>query len=400
VALRQFVFWIALVGGAFAACTRVEQSGPPPKVPIASGGFGGEPSGAGSAAGDGGGSAGGEPVGIGGAPAAIELGLWPTFASDPQQANDAQAVLAAVSALSLGSTTLLVSERWDALSGSTGSPRLVTWDRLDAMVKPYRGRGGDIALCIDIVDRQQAAWPFAGALEGEAALAAMRRTVDELLTRYAAQLSHLCFGYELDRYLSKVSRDSGQRLLAFVKQAIAYASEHPMRSSRTAIGAAITLGALTDAGDAPLDELLLGDEVVAVYDPLDAHAQLKLPEAVADEISAALETLDSRPGIALPLTLFEVGYPSASSAGSSEDMQSSFFDALFAGVAAHRDALGFVGIFGLGDRAAADCAAEAALFGGGAAAEEKRALVRCSMGLRAEGEKPALASVLAAFSRR
>jgi hypothetical protein len=399
VVLRQVAFWMALVATAFAACTRVEQSGPPAKVPIASGGFGGEPTEPGSRAGAGGDGGGGAPSGPGGAPAAIELGLWPTFASDPQQPSDVQAVSAAVSALSVGSTTLPIAERWDSLSGATGTPRRVTWDRLDAMIKPYRGRGGNVALCIGIVDRQDAAWPFASDLEGEAALSAMQRTVDEVLARYAAQLSHLCFGYELDRYLAKVSRESGRRLLEFLEQSIAYASQHPMRSPRTAIGAAITLGALSEASDAPLDELLLGDEVVAVYDPLDAHAKLKRPEAVADEIAAALETLSSRPGIALPLTLFEAGYPSAEDAGATEDSQLAFYDSLFTGLAAHRDALGFIGIFGLGDRAAADCDAEAVLFGGSTTAQAARALVRCSMGLRADRDKPAWPSVLAAFSR-
>src|SRR6185369_9745677 len=132
------------------------------------------------------------------------------------------------------------------------------------------------------------AWPFEGELDTEAASAAMQRTVDEVFTRYAAQLSHLCFGYELDRYLSKVSSGSRARLLSFLKQSIAYASQHPMRGSRTRIGAAITLGALSQATDAPLDDLLLGDEVVAVYDPLDDHAELKPPGSVADELSAAL----------------------------------------------------------------------------------------------------------------
>ena len=67
----------------------------------------------------------------------------------------------------------------------------------------------------------------------------------------------------------------------------------------------------------------------------------------------------------------------------------------------------FVGAFGLGDRAAADCEAEAASFGGTTSAQAQRALVRCSMGLRAETaddpavttDKLAWPAVIAAVSR-
>ena len=184
-----------------------------------------------------------------------------------------------------------------------------------------------------------------------------------------------------------------------------------MRSAKTAIGVAITLGALTSAGDAPLDDLLLGDEAVAVYDPLDPSSKLKRPGSVTDELSAALETLAAARGVALPLTLFEVGYPAAEAAGSSESDQNAYYEALFQALSVRRDALGFVGVFGLDDRAPADCADEAAQFGGGTRAKAARALVRCSMGLRAETDqagqtaaarpvdRPAWSTVLAAFSR-
>jgi len=345
---------------------------------------------------------GGQPQGPGGSPGAIALGLWPTFATDPARAADTQAVQAAVSALSVGSLTLPLYRRWDDLSGSTGSPRAVTWSELDAMSKPYRDRAGKLALCIGIVDRADTAWPFDGELDTEQASAAMQRTIDEVFARYAGQLSHLCFGYELDRYLTRASRRAQQRLLAFLNQAVTYASQHPMRSSKTAIGTALTLDALSQvtSTEALLDDLLVGDEVVAVYDPLNGQDELKAPGSIADELSAAIEALAARPGAALPLTLFEVGYPTGG--GASDGDQSQFYDALFEAVGERRDALGFVGVFGLGDRAPAECEAEAAHFGGASDAVAERAAVRCSMGLRADGagtDKPAWQSVLAAFSR-
>ncbi len=403
VQLRQLALSLTLAGATFAACTHVEEAGPPAKVPIASGGFAGEPVGPGVETGEGGSSGAREPSGAGGAPADIELALWPTYAADPQQPADSQAVEAAVAALSSGSTTLPLAERWDALSGATGSPRLLTWTRLDAMTKPYRDRGGSLALCIAIVDRRDPAWPVSGELDTEAARAAMRRTIDEVFARYAGQLTHLCFGYELDRYLARIERAAQQRLLSFLEDSIDYARVHPMRGARTAIGAAITLDALTQPTDAPLDELLLGDEVVAVYDPLDAKAQLKPARTIADELSSPLEALAARPGVPLPLSVFELGYPSHDAVGSSEEDQREFYAALFGALGARRDGIGFLGVFGLADRAAPDCEAEAAHFGGGQAAQSVRAGVRCAMGLRAETTGPtqklAWESVLSALAR-
>ncbi|HYQ14160.1 MAG TPA: hypothetical protein VEQ58_00325 [Polyangiaceae bacterium] len=399
--LRQLGFTIAVGVIAFAACTRVEEAGPLPPVPLASAGYAGEAMGPGSMAGAAGDAMTGQPLGPGGAPGTIALGLWPTFATDPARPGDTQAVQAAVSALSVGSMTLPLYRRWDDLSGSTGSPRAVTWTELDDLSKPYRDRNGNLALCIGVVDRADAAWPFEGELDSDQALLALQRTVDEVFARYAGQLTHLCFGYELDRYLAKASRRSQQRLLTFLSQAVTYASQHPMRGSKTAIGTALTLDALSrvTSTEGLLDDLLIGDEVVAVYDPLDQQGELKAPGSVSDELGAAIEALDARPGAALPLTLFEIGYPTSQDAGASESAQSKFYDALFGAVSSSRDALGFLGVFGLGDRAAADCAAEAAHFGDSAETEARRARVRCSMGLRAETDKPAWESVLAAFSR-
>lgn len=401
--LGQLALSVVLVGAIFAACTRVEEPGPPAKVSLASGGYGGEPLGPGVPIGGGGDAAAGAPSSPGGAPTAVELGLWPTFPTDAARPFDVQAVEASVAALSSGSKTLPLVERWDALSGATGSPRLVTWTRLDAMSRPYRERGANLALCIGIVDRQEPAWPVTGELDTEAARAAMQRTIDEIFVRYAGQLTHLCFGYELDRYLSRVSRAAQRRLLQFLRESIDYASVHPMRGSRTAIGAAITLDALAGPTEAPLDELLLGDEIVAVYDPLDRSAQLKKPESIAEELAAALETLASTPGAALPLSVFELGYPTSPDVGASEDAQAEFYAALFDALGARRDSLEFLGISGLADRDAAECEAEAARFGGNKAAQAARARVRGSMGLRAEAigpvDKPAWEHVLAAFSR-
>lgn len=405
VALRYFVLLMVAVTGLAGACTRVEAVDPPPAVSLDDGGAAGEASGGtGSVAGEGGAGGGGEYMGPGGAPGTIELGIWPTFAVDPNESRDVQAVLASVSTLSRGSRTLPLAERWDQLSGATGSPRALTWNRLDAMTQPYRDRGDGVALCIGIVDRQEPAWPFSGPLDGAEALSAMDRTIDEAFTRYGEHLSHLCFGYELDRYVALASSDERASLLTLLTHAVDYASHHARRTRKTAIGTALTLQGLGNP-EAAAAQLALGDEVVGVYDVLDDDAGLKPPTAVVDEVTAALAVLEAAPGPRRPLTLFEVGYPSGADAGSSEKLQQRYFEALFGLLDTRRDAVGFVGIYGLGDRAAAECAAEALAFGGSTDAEVAAAWAgaRCSMGLRAEPADtdklvwPDIAAVLSRF---
>jgi len=416
VVLRYFAVFLIGLGGVFSSCTRVEVPTPSPGVALGDAGDGGEPGGgAGSLAGAGGDGSGGAYVGEAGAPGAIDIGVWPTFTADPNESGDVQAVLAAVSALSIGATTLPLEQRWDELSGATGSPRAVTWNRMDAMTQPYRDGDGSVALCIGIVDRQLPAWPDGLDLTTDAASSAIERTIDEVYARYGQHLSHLCFGYELDRYLAAATSASQKHLLAFFAHAVEYASHHPLRcgagddrcTAKTAIGTAVTLSSLSGASGALLDQLLLGDEVVAVYDPLDAKSALKPPESVADEVTLALSALATAPGATLPLTLFEVGYPSGSDVGSSAKAQRKYYDTLFDLLDTKRHDVSFVGAFGLGDRAAADCEAEAASFGGTTSAQAERALVRCSMGLRAETaddpggatDKLAWAAVVAAVSR-
>lgn len=388
------IAWLAVFP---AACTRVESAKPPPEVPVGADGFGGgDDGGSGGISNQGGAGEGGTMMEQGGAPSAIELGIWPTFTPEGAKATDAEAVLAATGALSAGSDVLPIYERWDALSGSTGSPRAVTWQRLEAMVAPYRDRRKSLALCIGIVDRTSRAWPFAADLDEDAAVAAMRSTIDEVLKRYAQQLSHLCFGYEVDRYLAQASAVDRGHLLEFLRQAIDYAALHPERAQSTALGVAVTLEGASDS--ALIAELALGDEVVAVYDPLDHALDLKPPTAIVDELDAALAALATLDGGAKPLALFDAGYPSGEGAGSSEEQQQSYYDALFEALEAHSTELSFVGFFGLGDRAASECEAEAMSYG---SAAPERALARCSVGLLAEGDTPKLAwpGVLQALSR-
>jgi hypothetical protein len=243
------------------------------------------------------------------------------------------------------------------------------------------------------------------------AASAMERTIDEVVARYGGSLSLLCFGYELDRYAARASSAERQGLVAAVTHAVDYAKRHAPRA-RT--GVAVTLDALASPEAAAVDDLRLGDTVVAVYDPFDAAGQLKVPGSITQELAAALATVEQRDDTPRPLALFEVGYPSASAAGASEQAQREYYAALFAALDSERDAVEFVGVYGLGDRAEPDCEAEMAAFGEATGPSETpepsepeaallsvRAFARCSMGLRAENRAPKLAwqGVLGALSR-
>lgn len=405
VALRRpGVFFALAAVASWSGCTRVESAKPAPGVTVSDPGGPGASSGGSSSSADAGAPGTNDPVGSsGGAPTTLEIGLFPTFVSDPATNPDAQAVLASVAALSLGAETLPVAARWDELSGATGSPRAARWAGLDSAFAPYRDRAGNLALCIGIVDRQTAAWPLSGELDFETASLAMERTIDEVYRRYSASLSHLCFGYQLDRYLRQASAGQEAQLFQLLEHAVSYAGSHPRRvTAQTSIGVALSLDVLA-SGDAKWQRWLLGDEAVAVYDPLADDASLKAPGSVADELAAAVDMLPEVDGRKLQLSLFEIGYPSGRSAGSSEDAQLEFYQALFGALDTRLDQVRFVGAYGLADRELNDCQAEAAVFGGSQATQAERALVRCSMGLRAEGTPPAqklaFASLMTALSR-
>jgi len=389
-----------------SACTRLEQAATKPPVSI-QGGFAGEGAGGeGSFAGEGGESNGGSPPSLGGAPATIELGVWPSFAAEPDTDPDALAVLSAVSALSAGSAVLPLVERWDALSGATGSPRAVAWANLDAQALPYRDAGRKVALCIAVLDRSLDARPFAGELDTPAARSALERTIDEAFAHFSTELTQLCLGYELDRFVAEIRPAERAQLLAFLEHAVKYATEHSQRSPTTTIGVAVTLEAIATGMPSGIDDFTqLGSAVIAVYDPLTASSELKAPESVASDLEAALARIEeTRPAgdVVRPFSLFEAGYPSAQALGSSERAQKLFFQALLDTLDASRGQVVSASLFGLGDRAAEQCDTEAPAFGGVlGSAQASRSLARCSSGLWAEADQPKLAwsVVLAALSK-
>jgi hypothetical protein len=387
--LKRLILGAAWLAGAIVACTHVEDAAPPPGFTAGgAGGAGMGEGGAGNGAGEGGDGQAGSPVSSSGAPATVELGLWPTFASDGEgDGTDGEAVLAAVSALSAGSSTLPLYVTWSDLSTASGGLIPSALTSLDALTEPYRERGKKAALCLGIVDRALPAWPFTDALDSDAATSAVERTIDELLARYGDVLSHLCFGYEVDRYLAGATVDESVRFSQLLERAVAHVRAAKLPG--LAVGIAVTLEAVASSALVlDLVPLKLGHEVVATYDPLREDGSLKRPETAGDELAAALDQLPEVEGGRLPLALFEAGYPADTSIDSSEQAQRLFFEALFSTLDARTEELSFIGLFGLGDRSTATCDAEARSYGD-AAHRAARSLARCSIGLRAAAATPA-----------
>jgi hypothetical protein len=189
-----------------------------------------------------------------------------------------------------------------------------------------------------------------------------------------------------------------------LEEAVRYAREHMQRvEARTAVGVAVSLEALISTATVDVDELRLGDVVVAVYDPLDENDELKPPSSIAVELPAALNGIAERDAQARPLVLFEVGYPSSEQLGSSQADQLAHLTNLLETLETNSAVVSNALLYGSDDRSAEDCEAEAAAFGVpfAMAAGSARALTRCSMGLRAENAQPKLAwaSALSALSR-
>jgi hypothetical protein len=340
----------------------------------------------------------GMPANSGGEPNDLSFGIWPTFSAAFAAAGETEAVLAAASVSAMGSEVLPISEPWNVLSGSTGSPRAVAWESLNARVAPFRA-GRRVAFCIAVVDRAQTAQPLAGSLGSEHAKSALRRTIDEVLLNFGELLSDLCLGYEVDRYLAAHSESEGAELFELLENGLEHARQHPARLLETRLGIAVTLSSLA-RGEPPevLDFVRLGDEALAIYDPLHADGSLRDLETLDAEIEGALERLADDP---LPLVLFEVGYPTSAALGSDERLQEAFFATLFDSVAKNGRAISGLNVFGLRDRDAAVCAAEAAAFGDDPeSGMAPRADARCTMGLWADDrDKLAWRTVLGALAR-
>ena len=132
-----------------------------------------------------------------------------------------------------------------------------------------------------------------------------------------------------------------------------------------------------------------------------AVAQACVRSGSLSPVNASASASQSAAGPKRALTLLEVGYPSSKAAGSSERQQLAYFSALFGLLDTRWGDFGFVGVYGLADRTAADCEAEAQAFIGDGNPDltQAWAAARCSMGLRAETDKLAWPELTAALSR-
>jgi hypothetical protein len=379
---------VGLVLASFAAC---EGNGNPEVKQPPAGGSGGQSSGGNGQGGNGGDD---DAAGTGGdatVPDAPEtpvmLGVLPIPISD-DPASETEAELDAVA---MGSRSVSLVRRWDALFSGPTTPANAEWTQLASSADFYASISRKILVCLSLVDRTDPARPvgLTGAWDSSATLAALDDLIDKTYSTFGSELVALSFGNEIDRFLEQAPTAEQAQLVALVEHGVTYAKNHPARPPESAVGVTFSSRA-----DVPLPASLLAasDALVFVYHAVDESFAAHPPEAAAG-LDALAKLAESDAGNK-PVFLQSVAYPSSEQNESSPEQQASFYASLFQALATRRQKFPFVVIEGLYDESTEDCATQASLIG--AAASSDAEAMFCSFGLREDtgAPKPAQATVL------
>jgi hypothetical protein len=355
------------VGGAIEIPT-------PPDGGAGGGGGAGPGAGGGAGAPDSGG--GGADAGV----APVLVGITPTPAM-PTAAGELQAELTAFAA---GARAAVITVRWDAEPAATG-------EALAKKAAFYAQQDKAVLLRLLIVDRvvDRRPAPIAGsAWQAEATIDAMKEQIDLLFASTGDEVRYLTFGRDVDVYLD-AHPDERPGIVAFTKEAAAYAKGHADAPEGIAIGVSLT-------ADAPKMEIAFQD----IVEPQDVIAFSYLPglgtyEPEASSGVAATVTQLADIAGTKPIVLEAAGLASDPAAGGSEDAQQKFFATLFGAVTARRESFALVNVVELHD--APDAACDAWAMEQGAGAGEPLAAYVCSLGLFGDGgvPRPAWSAVLA-----
>lgn len=327
----------------------------------------------------------------------VLLGVAPV----PRAPTAGDAWMAELEVLGAGSRGIPYVRRWATLFQDGAIPNTQEWDRLASSGAQIRAAGRSLLLCLALVDRTLDARPMAvkGQWDSPSAKSAVEALIDRTLATLQTELAYVALGNEVDRYFTQVSASERASFVALLAHALDYGRTHPGKPIVTRFGLSVSFGgAVSGLPSEILDVARSGDAVIVSYLPLDESHQVKSPSIAAADLDALAVALAADAGPSLPIALQEVGYPSSTVTGSSEEKQKTFFDAFFQALGARRERFPFVGVTGLYDAPAAACEAEAAALGG--AGNAALTAARCSLGLRkATGEaKAAEKSVLNALA--
>ncbi len=388
---------LASVLGAWAPACGENLDVPTDAATTAASGLGGATvgDGGGGEGGDGGdGGAGGAAPGTGGGVSVVRVGLIANAVREGvPPATRIDEVEAAASAYAAGARVAAVKRHWADADVATLAADAELARAGCASAPSCR----PVAFTLAVVD---------GALDGRpeeligddwssaASEDAIDAAVDAIFEAFGEDLAVLAIGARVDRWVALHEEDE-EALSALLGRAVERAQQRGGDGLLVGVGVSGD-GALAAGGPAVALRALGTATMTSLFPGMhDVSEGATLPSpAAAAQVLDAIDGID--PG--RPVALVEVGYPSSSSLGSSEDAQTVFFGSLFAALDTRRESFPFVVASRLHDLGDGACAAEGVELG----EEDEQVLAyRCSTGLRSEEDtpKPAWTSLLAGIAK-
>jgi hypothetical protein len=193
-----------------------------------------------------------------------------------------------------------------------------------------------------------------------------------LLNQFGSKIDSIAIGNEVDVYLSAHPTEWSSYATFYGQASALIRSKYP--SLR--VGVTSTFGGANDATTGPLITALnsVSDMFMMNYYPLNANYTPRDPSVVSGDFAKILAAAQGK-----PILFQEVGYPTSTVLGSSEQMQAQFVTNVFSEWMKAGDKIQYLSFFLLHDDTPANCQLIAAQFG---VTDPNFPLFFCSLGLR------------------
>lgn len=335
---------------------------------------------------------GGGQDGEGGSPPPVWVGLVANPIADSGDGagggpSRADAVEAAVSTFAIGASVFAIKRTWRSAT-EEGLALDAQLAAAGCATTPCRPAALTIAVVDGLLDGrpddlQDQEWG------SDASKDALDASVDAAMDALGPALKFLAIGARVDRWIDAREDDAGglEELLA---HAIERAREHPNAREDLLVGVGLSRqGALASGGHAAALRALGNATMASLFPGLNdvpGGTPVPSPGSIALDLDA-IDDVD--PG--RPVALVEVGYPSSTLVGGSDEAQGLFLDSLFEALGSRRASFPLIVVSRLHDLDDDACSAE------GVDLDEEEELVlayRCSTGVRDDDgdAKPAWSS--------